>query len=242
MYSPIQPGVPRELRAAVLYEEMIPTGTSLAYCFWRLRTKRRLSKPFHYLVLPDGCVDVIFDISTVTNGAGAIIMTPGTKADVLDLGLSFSYVGVRFLPGVWRDSPKDIVGRALQVAKWRGCDFTVAQDQMRRGVVVQEVLTALVDNLARLGIIKDTPLAGTLLDPAESVAEYVSKTSYSRRQLQRIIKERLGYSPHDFIKILRFQRALRFRTFDGYSDQSHFIRECRRILGMTPEQFYSLYD
>lgn len=71
----------------------------------------------------------------------------------------------------------------------------------------------------------------------------------SSRGLRRLTWQEAGLSPKRLMRIRRLHRALTFaltRTprswttaaFEaGYSDQAHFIRECRALLGETPSTF-----
>jgi AraC-like DNA-binding protein len=68
----------------------------------------------------------------------------------------------------------------------------------------------------------------------------------SERQLERRFKRSIGLSPHRFLRILRFQEAVRLLRngrFDNmavlaselnYSDQSHFIKEIEAFSGRRP--------
>lgn len=65
-----------------------------------------------------------------------------------------------------------------------------------------------------------------------------------KRQLQRYFKECIGISPKQFSKLIRFKSVYKKEVlsdtslghfFDhGYFDQSHFIKEFRANLGVTP--------
>lgn len=105
MYRPRQVGVLRKFNGSVVYREFRPARIDLAYCFWELRTRKKLSEDFNYLVLPDGCVDLVFDISDTPGFTNMLAMTPNTTAIELNLGRSFACVGVRLLPGSWADAP-----------------------------------------------------------------------------------------------------------------------------------------
>jgi AraC-like DNA-binding protein len=68
----------------------------------------------------------------------------------------------------------------------------------------------------------------------------------SERQLERRFKKAAGVSPHQYLRILRFQEALhclrnhQFVTMAAlaselnYADQSHFIKDVRELSGYTP--------
>ena len=76
---------------------------------------------------------------------------------------------------------------------------------------------------------------------------------YTNRQIEKMFKRQYGYGPKMFARLTRLQAALRKMEEDtestfaqlaedaGYSDPSHFQREFRRFVGMTPKQFQTEY-
>ena len=76
----------------------------------------------------------------------------------------------------------------------------------------------------------------------------------SRKQFERIFKEHVGSSPGQFLKTVRFQRAVHEKSRDrdlnltelsylsGYYDQSHMVSEFRKLAGMTPGQYFAYCD
>ncbi len=68
----------------------------------------------------------------------------------------------------------------------------------------------------------------------------------STRSLQRQFRDDIGISPKDLMHIFRINKALRMMTdnnesdlseigyLSGYYDQSHFIRDIKKITGITP--------
>ncbi len=79
-----------------------------------------------------------------------------------------------------------------------------------------------------------------------SIDAVASMACLSVRQLERVSKERLGYSPKLFSRIIRFSKAYRLREQGtqsswtqiayecGYFDQMHLIRDFRQFAGMAP--------
>lgn len=79
-----------------------------------------------------------------------------------------------------------------------------------------------------------------------SIDALASAACLSVRQLERVSKERLGYSPKLFARIIRFSKAYRLREQGaqsswtqiayecGYFDQMHLIRDFRQFAGMAP--------
>ncbi|MBI5088113.1 MAG: AraC family transcriptional regulator [Actinobacteria bacterium] len=78
------------------------------------------------------------------------------------------------------------------------------------------------------------------------------RTGLSARQLQRRFVRHVGYPPSRFARVARLQRFLHLATLEsdehladlaarsGYADQSHLVRECRSITGLTPSRLRSI--
>lgn len=246
MYTPLQPGVPRSLKHQITYREIETDArhAEIVQCFWILHTRKTLKENFKYLVLPDGCIDVVFDVSTEPRFDGALVTTRGITASEFNLGVDFAYVGIRFRPGAWLTSPTSIVGELKRFTTFGRFDFqAVHSDLTGKGEHEQlQILGSLIDKLEERGIIGKNDLTRLLLKRGGfSVEELVDTSGYSRRHMQRLLYDTTGYRPHDFVKIVRFQQALQAGTFDAYSDQSHYIREHKRITGMTPKVFDLTY-
>ena len=64
----------------------------------------------------------------------------------------------------------------------------------------------------------------------------------SARQLQRVLKSTTGFTPHDFLKVLRLQQSLNGNDTWDYADQSHFIHSFRRATGYTPGKHARKFD
>lgn len=77
------------------------------------------------------------------------------------------------------------------------------------------------------------------------------KLGISRKQLNRLFRQYLGTSPQKYRSIVRFRQLMdyKLRREDQqsytslshqahYTDQSHFIKACRQLTGLTPSQFF----
>lgn len=83
----------------------------------------------------------------------------------------------------------------------------------------------------------------------EQIPVLASNACLSRKQFERNFTEKVGISPKQFMRVVRFQRALYIRqnsptikqtelAYDaGYYDQSHMISEFRLLSGYTPKQY-----
>ena len=242
IYKPLQPGIPAQHKQNVSYQEFYPDTKCLAYCFWSLQALEVLKDDFHYLILPDACVDIVFDLSPKPAFQGAFLMTSSTVASTINLGKNFRYAGVRLLPGVWREQPGGIMGQTLELNKLKGWDFSRTRQQLENAEPDQRhaLLASLIVELEQLGVIGTATLAN-LKSFYHTVEDYMQLWSVSRRHTQRLFRRRLGFAPHDFIKIVRFQQSLRQGSFEDYADQAHYIREFKRITDLTPREFQTKY-
>lgn len=80
------------------------------------------------------------------------------------------------------------------------------------------------------------------LDEIVSVADMAQAAGLSARQLQRTLKRTTGFTPHDFLKVLRLQQSLNGEDTWSYADQSHFIYSFRKATGYTPGKYSKKFD
>lgn len=249
MYKPIQPGIESKFKHSVLYNEQRPqqANADAVYCLWELRTLNTLRDSFSYLILPDVCIDIVFDVSLKPTFSDALIMTPSITATTINLGKEFSYVGIRFLPGAWHKKSQHIAGRQDFVSTLATQDMTHFSRQLSdKSNFSQQIilLEQLVSICKDTGAIRANGWLQRLLANFEHIhtVDDISKiTGYSRRHLQRIFKEQAGYNPHDFLKIIRFQQAFIKKSPNTYTDQSHYIHQFKDITGVTPKTFQKIY-
>lgn len=82
-----------------------------------------------------------------------------------------------------------------------------------------------------------------------SVTELAKTLHVSPRTLNRITRKYFRLSPKDLASILRFERTTSYLKEHesegliealsfGYYDQSHFIKECRKITGTSPKKLF----
>jgi AraC-like DNA-binding protein len=85
---------------------------------------------------------------------------------------------------------------------------------------------------------------------ATSLKELADNSFLSTRQFERRFKEFSGFTPKLFLRIARFNSALK-GTFagkpltqiaydSGYYDQSHFIHEFQKFSGCNPKDYFKL--
>ncbi len=245
MYSPIQDGIEKTARSVRYTEAKPPSNLSgLAHCFWELKTECALQEDFCLHALPDACVNILFN-QIDTNIAGVTALR--TTYEVLNLGKTFHYVGIQFLPGVWQGCPDEIVDHFVGTAYQGQLPLIKASNELVKldFFAKQSVLTALVQWLIDEKFVVDNVITEKILtniDDIHNVTDMAAATGMSPRQLQRTLKQTTGFSPHDLLKVLRLQQSFKQHYLELYADQSHFIHAFRKITGYTPAKYADKFD
>jgi AraC-like DNA-binding protein len=199
-------------------------------------------------VLPDACIDLVWD------GATVFVAGPDTRAVPIESQTTF--VGIRFRPGAAPGflsvAASELLDRSVPLkALWgRSCDELADRLTGQEPAVVADRLEqALLDRHASARamdpLVEQVVHGLSRLDPqSERVAELVADLGVSERTLRRRCTVALGYGPKTLERILRFRRALRLlrRGYPladvahqaGYADQAHLTNECQRLANTTP--------
>lgn len=239
------------------YRELAPPPDLAGYVqsFWTETIGDRPGEP-DLLVLPDGCVDVVWRA-----GSPPVVVGPAIQAIVPQLPPGSTLVGVRFHSGMAPlvlDAPAsellnaeaplvDLWGRTSAPPRLAGrFDDSAAPEDGFAG------LAALVRGRLAGGAEGDRLVVAAARwlteHPAERLDALHDRTELGERQLRRRFEAAIGYGPKTFQRIVRFQRWLaltRATTADerrltdlaaeaGYADQSHLTRDATRLAGRPP--------
>ena len=209
-------------------------------------------------VLPDGCMDVIFDLAPdvgLTRGERHFVVGTMTRPLAVPTSGAVHLAGMRFRPGAapaFLDlAAHEVVdARAPLDALW-GADARKAWERLaagEEGVVEQLLLPRL-----RAAATREDALvrrAAELLDAGvpPAAADLSRGVGVGRRQLERRFRDSVGVSPGTLSRILRFRRAAaqigrggaslaRIALERGYHDQPHMNRDFRVFAGRSPGAF-----
>lgn len=245
MYSPAKDGIEKSTLCVEYTEAKPPSELSeFVHCFWELKTVGVLADDFCLHVLPDACVNILFNIQD--NDIAAITARQTTYV-VLNLGKSFHYTGVQLLPVVWQGNRNEIFDSFVDKAysgslplketnkRLTGLDFAAKQP------ILSELVKQLIDDK----LVKTNSVVAKILaniDNINTVADMAAITHISTRHLQRILKQATGFTPHNFLKVLRFQKSFDRDYLVSYADQSHFIHSFRKITGLTPGEYFKKFN
>jgi transcriptional regulator GlxA family with amidase domain len=168
-------------------------------------------------------------------------------------------VGARFHPG-GASALLDVAARELRddtvhVADLLGALGRTLVDRVAGAPDISHAIAALSATLLQLQayaraldprVVEATELlehvGGEL--PLSAVA---ARLSVGERQLERLFDERVGLGPKIYARVARMRRAIRAMESRaphaaiafacGYTDQAHFIRDFRRLTGLTPTAY-----
>jgi AraC-like DNA-binding protein len=199
------------------------------------------------LILPDGCIDVIWD------GRELTVAGPDTTAHRASPRYGTPYTALRFASGV----APTVLGVAADglrdqrplLAEVIGRDDAerLAESLLATDDTSSELERWARRRLARAGG-RDRTMSrvAALIDNGRTVAEVAAQVGFSQRQLNRRSLAAFGYGPKVLARVLRLQRALGYARDGmslvqaslaaGYGDQSHLAHEVRALTGESASQ------
>jgi len=217
---------------------------SIVHRFLELRTQGPLAEDYRFHALPDACTYVVFD---QLNPRVAGVTRLQASSEELNLGTTFHFVNIRFLPGVWQGH-REPVSYGLVKDEYRGGLPLLALNRSLIGQdfgTMKPALARFVDSLVESKLVVANPVTEKIflrLDSIYSVADMAAASGLSPRQLQRVLKRTTGFAPHNFLKVLRLQQSLAGEPSLSYADQSHFIHAFRKATGYTPGRYARKFD
>ncbi|WP_051563753.1 helix-turn-helix domain-containing protein [Enterovibrio calviensis] len=226
--------------------------------FWQLNVPLG---HYRYRSMPDNCVDVIVNLR---NAEELFIVPPYSSALVFDLAGPEAYFGIRFrLLG-----HKAIVSTPLE--EWDRLSSDTRKADVIPTSVIDAIRASTSPKLSfeqrcqhvsasLLNVAKQPNIDHRLLRFVSYCHHNISSNivlsdktcsefGLSARQLRRLTQLQFGLSPRDFARVMRFQHTLDAIKHqpnmtlwaDNFYDQSHFIREFKRMSGTKPSELFNL--
>lgn len=265
-YRPVQPPTLQRanVQQAYRYREYMPSKSLANYiaCYWASEYDgegiARVSR-----VIPDGCVDIIFNLGAPSFQKGAFLTGLMRTYEDMLLTEPQSLLGIRFyVEGAARflrypvamlnghhPNLEDIWGRAVD---------DVIEGLLEADDTAERIAWLEQELIKRLWM--DDPTDRLLLTSMDylyayrgnlSMALLAEKVNYSERTLRRTFQQQLGMSPKELSSIIQFQGLLQLlakgapSSFTdialqcGYYDQSHLIKSFHRFYGAAPSKIMS---
>ncbi|SFR55956.1 response regulator transcription factor [Anaeromicropila populeti] len=213
-------------------------------------------------VIPDACVDILFvkqDGKMTTRIAGTRLEKGET-----DTHINSEVFGVRFMPGT---NPVNKLMKLSELVNNEEIFEEMISYEDREYLLESMFFAQSFEEKIHIFLTyyqkyfdwrleEKTGLKGVLLDEIMKsngnvkLTELSIFTGYSERYLNKKIHEEFGMNPKNLMRFIRFQKAVsqltatinQFNGIDtalssGYYDQSHFIKEFKKLSGLTPTSY-----
>lgn len=240
-----------------MYQELKPSKRlqPVIDSFWTFSGNET---PERYKVLPDNCVDIIFDFTTKQAFVSGVM----SNYQIRKLDAEANLLGIRFKVENFSSITP------LPLSKTRNLRIELSQ-------VIPVYETRILEHLTDLQTISDKiswlesfaaglvntrnrpsdplilSIAGKIRSANGSISvQYLADSNFiSLRQLERRFKEYIGLRIKEYSRIVRFnhtqqvifnspEKSLLEIAFDtGFFDHSHLAYECKRISGENPSYF-----
>lgn len=212
-------------------------------CYWTLTAAARGP----HRVLPDGCLDLLFDLR-----GGEVHAVGAMTTAWLDPASERELIGVRFRPGeaaVFLGLPaSELTDATVPLADvWRGDTSRRLLDRVQRAATLDARIAVLDEALvarrgARAADWRVRRAVDAILGGGTRVSVVASAVGLGERQLERLFLDRVGIGPKRLARIARLHRVLphlgahdlaTLAVIGGYVDASHVAREVRALAGTS---------
>jgi len=256
------------LNKSDIYTEIEPCNALKPYirCFWGsavpYKSKESTSSNNEKtLVIPDCCMDIIFDIDYSNNNVENLFCNINDvpfyaeevrqSAIVSTFGIRFNFWAVHLfvdsaLPKTCNEFAvvDEYFGNLRNDIENIFTEYSKIQERVLHveKLFLRKLYTkSIVNNNLLNGIHCILKTKGTV-----SICEVSQYTSISSRQLERIFKEYIGITPKKCASLVRYQNIWKDLMFNkyfttskiaynyGYSDQAHLINDFKKYHGSTP--------
>ena len=135
------------------------------------------------------------------------------------------------------------VGKQLEAAM-----INASSTQARIEIIERFLLERLQSPTTIENIVKETVDKMVAANGNNSIAQLLNEKGAQRRKLERDFRKQIGLSPKQLGKVMRLQTALNLLLNEpesltniayesDYFDQSHFIKDFKEFIGITPKEF-----
>lgn len=259
-YKPIQPTVKAD-NGKIVYKEIVPNEKieHFVYCFWQLKSQKKLNQPFIYRVVSDGCIDIFFEHFQPSEN---FVMGFCRKYTAFPIGKTFDYIGIRFLPAAFplffgvnaktlSNQSQKLINILPNFSNWLSSNISPANSLE---TIANHINKKLISIFEEQNFQYDQRFFNSLNVIFQKNGflntEKELNTGLSTRQLRRIFNYYVGTTAKTFSNVVRFQYILNAKPskqslkenklyFDfGFFDQAHFIKNFKSFYGVTPSEAF----
>jgi AraC-type DNA-binding domain-containing proteins len=214
------------------------------------------------LIVPDGCVDIIFTVNhntgIVTSGYCGIYDKPTfatsikNEKNISRFAIQLYFWSAHLLTSYCMKDSYGIYGDLdLYFRGWKEYFVNMLFLNQKMNDRVRLAEKFLIEKFSHISINNNLFNALYYILHKEGVIpirEVSAYTAISQRQLERLFMEYIGTSPKKISNLIRYQTILYNLTYSGnfdvqdtvnqykFTDQSHMLNEFKKYHGMTPNQ------
>jgi AraC-like DNA-binding protein len=237
-------------------------------CFWVLESSPDSPMPpKEYQSMADGFGELIFQYKGGFEGfekSPVYFRAPKSSVQQLILSDEVEMMGVRLyphtIPEILRIPATELCNSAFDVTTILSPQDSALAIQVLAASTIREKVYLVSGFMSRLVTQrKANPMSQFIKliiqrDGQVTLKEMLDQSGYSERQFERRFSSVAGFTPKQFVRILRYQSTKRkyvtgnYKTLSelaqdsGYFDQSHFIREFKEFSGFDPKRYFSLLN
>lgn len=252
------------------YIEISPCNLLKPYikCYWGspkpfLKYKQEVFIPHSTIIIPDTCMDIIFDIDYHSNKISSIfcgindapfrVFDVNNTTFISTFAIRFNFWAVHLFSDI---SMKESLNAFVNMDEYFSDFKRKFESIFIEKTTIPERIFA-VENYLLNRLFIHHHMNSNLLNAIYfilnskglmSVTELSNKTNISPRQLQRLFLEFVGASPKKITNLVRFQNIWQAMYYShkqdfsdivyryNYTDQSHFNNDFKKYAGRTPTE------
>ncbi|MFP9228447.1 AraC family transcriptional regulator [Pectobacterium cacticida] len=255
-FLPLQPALQNTLQLKD-YQQQIHGRQGISY-FYSFITS---SYPDNTLVIPDNCIDIIFECGNYHPAARICGTVSHYKP--INLNTNRRYFGIRFMPGVMPNYI-DLTPEDMPDHEYDFMDVIPGEEKMLEHITSCEDFLQQIDiyhnRLAEKPLRKTSEITKYIINEAIlhngniKIGDLENNIGYSSRNIYRIFLNDTGVGLKLFTRFLRMQIAINLLSQEarhpltriavelGFSDQSHFIRDFKALTGVSPRKMRTQFN
>ncbi|MGG1658137.1 DUF6597 domain-containing transcriptional factor [Brevibacillus sp. NRS-1366] len=266
LYRPVQPPALQyePMPVHYRYREYLPCKSLQNYiaCYWTVDSWEVGTNHWNR-VIPDGCVDIIFDLRAPSFSKGAFVSGLMRSFQIMPVTGHQSLLGIRFFSETahhfLRYPVSGVTGERLFLEELWGMEASWIVEYLMEATEIADKIAMMEDVLKQRLSASQSRSDRLLVTSIRYMYEYrgnmsisslAEKVNYSERNLRRTFQNELGVSPKELIRIIQFQSLLQELTRGthvsfmdlalqyGYYDQSHVIKSFQTLYGVAPSLIF----
>lgn len=256
-YFPAQPEIQQLTHQ---YQELKPVSMNYALdiaLYYQFNTD--LIPPVTLSLIPDGCFDLLFCCDE-TQPAAFLWTSPHSRRKQPTFKENCTYFGVRFFPEQsllkFKFPMTELLDQQILLFDVLAGEQTITEElsiadtfQRRIRIFTDFLDKSRIDMDKEIRLVKHAITEIYRSKGTVNIKDIAFEVGYSEQYIRRQFEAYIGFSPKQFSQVVKFQNALDyFLTSEqvdlldivhesGYYDQAHFIKDFKKFMQVTPNQY-----